>query len=115
MISRCLELKQDIEDFKSILDDSRIEVIMSSEFRKNFKNISHDVKNDLQKLCDVISKIHMGKLDSNHKEHKWNGKVGNEKNCRECHVKDDLLLIYKKKDSGLIKLLALGRHSDFKK
>lgn len=35
----------------------------------------------------------------------WNG-------CRECHLKPDLLLIYKKIDTDKLLLLRLGSHSE---
>jgi mRNA interferase YafQ len=39
--------------------------------------------------------------------------VGNWKNHRECHIKPDLLLIYKQQeDSGVLELTRLGSHSE---
>jgi mRNA interferase YafQ len=32
--------------------------------------------------------------------------------CRECHIKPDLLLIYRKPDADTLQLLRLGSHSD---
>ena len=37
---------------------------------------------------------------------------GNWKGHRECHIKPDLLLIYKKRDDGIIQLVRLGSHSE---
>ena len=37
---------------------------------------------------------------------------GNWKGHRECHIKPDLLLIYKKRDDGIIQLVRIGSHSE---
>ena len=37
---------------------------------------------------------------------------GNWKGHRECHIKPDLLLIYKKRDNGIIQLVRIGSHSE---
>lgn len=37
---------------------------------------------------------------------------GNWKGYKECHIKPDLLLIYKKRDDGIIQLVRLGSHSE---
>jgi mRNA interferase YafQ len=37
---------------------------------------------------------------------------GNWVDCRECHIKPDLLLIYRKPDADTLQLLRLGSHSD---
>lgn len=37
---------------------------------------------------------------------------GNWVDCRECHVRPDLLLIYRKPDPDTLQLLRLGSHSE---
>ncbi|WP_407260327.1 type II toxin-antitoxin system mRNA interferase toxin, RelE/StbE family [Klebsiella pneumoniae] len=32
--------------------------------------------------------------------------------CRECHIKPDLLLIYRKSDADTLRLARLGSHSE---
>ena len=32
--------------------------------------------------------------------------------CRECHIRPDLLLIYRKMDADTLELVRLGSHSD---
>ncbi len=64
---------------------------------------------DEKKLLDVIEHIAKGKrLDKKHKDHML---TGNWNNHRECHIKPDLLLIYKI-ESDILKLVRLGSHSD---
>lgn len=37
--------------------------------------------------------------------------VGDWKDCRDCHLKPDLLLLYKKPDAEVLQLVRLGSHS----
>ena len=49
-------------------------------------------------------------LEPKYKDHKLIGKYAG---FRECHIKPDLLLIYKKENKTLILMcIALGSHSD---
>ena len=38
--------------------------------------------------------------------------TGDMKNCRDCHVKPDLVLIYQKPDDATLLLIRLGSHSE---
>ena len=48
-------------------------------------------------------------LDSRHRDHDLSGDLGG---YRECHVKPDLLLIYRKPDANTLRLARLGSHSE---
>ncbi|MGB9028833.1 MAG: type II toxin-antitoxin system YafQ family toxin [Acidobacteriaceae bacterium] len=48
-------------------------------------------------------------LDARHRDHNLSGDWSG---YRECHVKPDLLLIYRKTGSGLLRLARLGSHSE---
>lgn len=37
---------------------------------------------------------------------------GEWQDCRDCHLKPDLVLIYRKLDAGVIELVRLGSHSE---
>jgi mRNA interferase YafQ len=37
---------------------------------------------------------------------------GNWQDCRECHLKPDLLMIYRKPDAEVLQLIRLGSHSE---
>ena len=37
---------------------------------------------------------------------------GNWQDCRECHLKPDLLLIYRKADANVLQLIRMGPHSE---
>ena len=38
--------------------------------------------------------------------------TGDWKDCRDCHVKPDLVLIYQKPDASTLRLVRLGSHSE---
>ena len=48
-------------------------------------------------------------LEAHHRDHELSGSWAG---YRECHVKSDLLLIYRKLDSDTLHLARLGSHSD---
>jgi mRNA interferase YafQ len=48
-------------------------------------------------------------LDSRYRDH---GLVGNWKDHRDCHIKPDLILIYRVQDTDALQLVRLGSHSE---
>lgn len=38
--------------------------------------------------------------------------IGNLKDCRDCHIKPDLVLIYRKINDNVLELIRLGSHSE---
>ncbi|MDR3449725.1 MAG: type II toxin-antitoxin system YafQ family toxin [Alphaproteobacteria bacterium] len=38
--------------------------------------------------------------------------IGNLNDCRDCHIRPDLILIYRKPDEGTLELVRLGSHSE---
>lgn len=38
--------------------------------------------------------------------------TGNLKDCRDCHIRPDLVLIYRKTDEDILELIRLGSHSE---
>jgi len=42
-------------------------------------------------------------------DHPLSGELGD---CRDCHIKPDLILIYRKPDKDVIELVRLGSHSE---
>ena len=67
------------------------------------KNLDSLISNVLQ--CLLIDKI-LPERNSDHAlSGDWNG-------YRECHIKPDLLLIYKKPDPSMLRLARLGSHSE---
>lgn len=84
----------------------------TNDFKKDFKKISKQGK-DIEKLRYVINELAKGNiLDPKYKNHML---VNNRyyKNCGECHIEPDWLLVYKYSNNCLILLLvATGSHSE---
>jgi mRNA interferase YafQ len=61
------------------------------DFNKQKKNLSFE---DLEKFYDVIRKLKNNEmLEESFQDHKLNDDK-NYKDCRDCHIKPDLVLIY---------------------
>lgn len=82
-------------------------IFRTASFKKQYKKLS---STDKELLKDVIVLLAQNKqLDEKYKDHKL---TGNFKDLRECHVKPDLLLIYKINDDILeLALVQVGNHS----
>lgn len=82
----------------------------SSRFKKDLKHYKHN-KATLDELEIILDMLVRGKkLSPKHFNHRLTGEF---KNCFECHIKPDVLLIYKIEKSEItILLLRIGSHSD---
>lgn len=91
---------------------TKFEVKYSNGFKKSLKKCIKQGK-DISKIIDVISKIaNEEELDSKYRNHNL---IDNRyyKNCKECHIEPDWLLIYQLYDDELILLLVTtGSHSN---
>lgn len=84
----------------------------TNKFKRQYKKIKKQEK-DLTKLYKTIEKIaNKEKLELKFNNHNLiNNKIY--KNCKECHIEPDWLLIYQINDNKLILLLiATGSHSE---
>lgn len=87
-------------------------VDFTNNFKRQYRKIKKQNK-DLAKLYDVIETLANGEeLDEKYKNHKLiDDKTY--KDCNECHITSDWLLVYKIQDKELILLLfAIGSHSE---
>jgi len=86
-----------------------LEVLYSNQFKRDFKKIKKLAFEDIKIVFDVISKLENEKmLEQKFKDHELTGDyIG----YRECHLKPDLLLIYKIRENELI-LTRIGSHSE---
>ncbi|TXJ42768.1 type II toxin-antitoxin system YafQ family toxin [Brachyspira aalborgi] len=86
----------------------KCEIETSKKFKKQFKKLSSKNAN---LVLEIIEKLLNGEvLEQKYNDYKLKG---NYKDFRECHIKPDLLLIYKKKDEVLIlTCIDLGSHSE---
>lgn len=80
----------------------------TSRFKRQYKKLN---QNDKQSAKAIINKLLNDEpLEPKHKDHKLTGQY---EGFRECHIKPDLLLIYKKEGRVLIlTCLAIGSHSE---
>lgn len=90
----------------------KYEIILTSSFKKQLKLMKKRNKN-LDKLTKVVNTLASGEeLDEKYKDHQLVNST-RFKNCRECHIEPDWLLVYKKNENELILFLVeTGTHSD---
>ncbi len=81
----------------------------SNQFKKDFKKITKMSIPDVIEVGHIISTLQHGKtLDAKYVDH---GLAGDWLGYRDCHVKPDLVLIYKI-DPKALKLARIGSHSE---
>jgi mRNA interferase YafQ len=82
----------------------------SSHFKKDLKGYKHE-KSLLKELEAILdSLIKYKKLPTKYRNHELKGEFVN---CFECHIKPDVLLIYKMQTSeNTLLLLRVGSHSE---
>lgn len=83
----------------------------SKKFKKDLKKIVKQnpaIIKDIKKALDLL--ILEKNIDVKYRNHKLKGQL---KRCFECHIKPDVLLIYRIENNELlILLLRIGSHSD---
>ena len=82
----------------------------SNRFKKDLRHYKHDrvLLDELERILDILAKGE--KLPPNNFNHRLTGEF---KNCFECHIKPNILLIYKiEKYNITILLLRIGSHSE---
>ena len=83
-------------------------LLRTKTFKRSFKKINLS-DTDLQNFIEVTYKLSNGiRLDSKFKDHQLKGEL---KEFRECHIKPDLLLIYRVRENFL-ELIDIGSHSE---
>lgn len=92
--------------------DTKYRIEYTSKFKKKLRKILKQ-KKDEQLLLEIITKLaNLEELEPKYRNHHLiNDKIY--KDCNECHLKPDWLLVYKYIDDKLVLLLfATGTHSD---
>lgn len=85
-----------------------LEIIYTSSFKRDIKKLKKRKKN-MKKLHYILSfLIEEKSLPAKYVNHKLSG---NYKDCWECHIEPDWLLIYRK-DKKYLELARTGSHSD---
>jgi len=81
----------------------------SNQFKKDFKKITKMQITDIIEVGGVITRLQRGEaLDAKHVDHAL---TGNWLGFRDCHIKPDLVLIYRVCD-GTLQLARIGSHSE---
>ena len=81
----------------------------STQFKKDFKKITKLAIPDVIEVGHIITTLQQGKtLVEKYVDHAL---TGNWSNFRDCHVKPDLVIIYKI-ESETLKLARIGSHSE---
>ena len=82
-------------------------IFRTSSFKKQYKKLSISNKELLKEVIILLAQNI--ELNEKYKDHKL---TGNFKELRECHIKPDLLLIYKIDDDILeLALVQVGNHN----
>jgi len=88
-------------------------IFRTKSFEKSFRKLKRSgelkpsVVRDLEEVIDTL--VSDGHLPANNRDHALKGAL---KEYRECHIKGDLLLIYRKEAKNFILLLVdIGSHS----
>ncbi len=92
--------------------NTKYEIKSTSKFNMQLKKLSKQNKN-LNLISEVITKLaNKEELEKKYKDHQLiNNRIY--KNCRECHITPDWLLVYKYDENTLVLLLfATGSHSE---
>ncbi len=82
----------------------------TKQFVRDVKRIRRRGK-DIEKLKVIVSRLAQGEggsLDAKHRDHALTGMW---KNCRDCHIEPDWILIYSM-DRDTLRLERTGSHSD---
>ena len=84
----------------------------TSSFRRDFKRVKRGQhRHEIDSLIlDTVKLLSEDKnLPEKYRDHQLSGEWSD---FRECHVKPDLLLIYRKPETGVLQLVRLGSHSE---
>ncbi|GAA7312791.1 type II toxin-antitoxin system YafQ family toxin [Helicobacter pylori] len=86
-----------------------LEIELKKKFTKDLKKHILNQKIELEVFDLVVENLrNQIPLDKRFKDHALSGTY---KGCRECHIKPDVLLVYRVKDNVLT-LVRLGSHSE---
>jgi mRNA interferase YafQ len=85
----------------------------SSAFKRDYKRAKATPRHgkDVDSLVSIVLALLLSDraLPENNRDHAL---IGEWVGYRECHIKPDLLLIYRKPNAGTLRLARLGSHSE---
>ncbi len=80
----------------------------TNKFQRSFKKIKLTNSDEINYIDILYKLLNATSLDIKYKDHQL---TGNLKEFRECHIKPNLLLIYRIKDN-ILELIDIGSHSE---
>ena len=97
--------------FKKLVILDMYRFFTSNKFDKSFKKIKKHKKFKSSEFMVVVNTLLSGeRLPKKYKEHKLSGEY---EGCFECHIQNDILLIYSFHDSNMyLYAIDIGTHSD---
>ena len=85
-------------------------IVWTSTFKRDFRRLKKTDSNIPHLLEFVVSHLVEGiPLAEKYRDHAL---TGNWKNCRDCHIKPDLVLIYSFPDKEILRLERMGSHAE---
>jgi mRNA interferase YafQ len=84
----------------------------TGQFRRDYKREAKGLYRatlDAELVTVLAALVRDESLEPRHRDHALTGEW---KDHRDCHVKPDLVLIYRKPDAALLQLVRLGSHSE---
>lgn len=87
-------------------------LLSTTRFKKDLKKVKKN-RNDFEATAIVLKILEDYGVNGIPKEMKPHKLIGNYKDCWECHIKSDLLIIWIQiENPNTIKLIRLGSHSE---
>lgn len=87
---------------------SKYEIIYSKNYKKAIRKLNKSILPEIEYVLDKLANDEI--LEAKFRDHQLKGEY---KDFRECHIKPDLLLIYRKNEHLLILIaFKLGSHSE---
>ena len=80
----------------------------ANSFKRSFKKIKLTDDEELNYIEIIYNLLNDEPLETKYKDHQLKGSL---KEFRECHIKPDLLLVYRINDE-VLELVDIGSHSD---
>lgn len=83
---------------------------VTGQFKRDYKREKAGRHADLDEVFNVVTNLLVNEksLPASNKDHPLKGEW---RGCRDCHLKPDLVLIYRK-NTAAIELLRIGSHSE---
>ena len=87
--------------------DIKYKLVPSSSFKRDMKSLSEDERQETREVIQILARGE--ELDEKYHDHQLKGKL---KSFRDCHIRPDLVLIYRISGDVLeLYLYRIGNHS----